>query len=127
MNLAPALLGVPVYIFFTATFIGIIPGTFAFAFLGSGLESIIDNQRSIYDMCVAEKGGFGLHVFAFSRCLDYPGIVSGIYCFGCGCITSGCDKEMAAHMILLYLFYLISPYEGEKTEGVFMMIREGVR
>jgi septum site-determining protein MinD len=36
--------------------IGIIPGTFAFAILGSGLDSIIMAQKAAYEACVAEKG-----------------------------------------------------------------------
>lgn len=45
INLAPALLGVSVKNFFFGTLIGIIPGTFAFAFIGSGLDSVIEAQR----------------------------------------------------------------------------------
>lgn len=44
VNLAPALLGVPLATFIIGTFIGIVPGTFTFAFLGTGLDSIIDTQ-----------------------------------------------------------------------------------
>ncbi|MGI9412990.1 MAG: TVP38/TMEM64 family protein [Hyphomicrobiales bacterium] len=62
VNLAPALLGVPLSTFVIATFIGIIPGTFAFAFLGAGLDSIIDKQRESYQACLdkqSEAGGAG--------------------------------------------------------------------
>lgn len=52
VNLAPALLGVPLATFAIATFIGIIPGTFAFSFLGAGLDSIIDKQRATYQACL---------------------------------------------------------------------------
>ena len=52
VNLAPALLNVPLTTFVVATFIGIIPGTFAFAFLGAGLDSIIDKQREAYQSCL---------------------------------------------------------------------------
>jgi uncharacterized membrane protein YdjX (TVP38/TMEM64 family) len=53
VNLAPALLGVPLATFVVATFIGIIPGTFAFAFVGAGLDSIIAKQREVYETCIA--------------------------------------------------------------------------
>ena len=33
------------------------PGTFAFAFLGSGLDSIIAEQKSAYEACVAAGRG----------------------------------------------------------------------
>ncbi len=39
-----------------ATFIGIIPGSYAFAWLGRGLGSVIDAQTVAHDMCVAKKG-----------------------------------------------------------------------
>ncbi|CAE7205096.1 merA [Symbiodinium microadriaticum] len=53
VNLAPAFLGVSLRIYVIGTFVGIIPGTFAFAFLGSGLDSIIEEQRAVYDACLA--------------------------------------------------------------------------
>ena len=56
VNLAPAFLGVPLRTYVLGTFIGIIPGTFAFAFLGSGLGSVIDAQKEANDACIAEKG-----------------------------------------------------------------------
>lgn len=55
VNLAPALLGVPMSTFIVSTFIGIIPGTFAFAFFGAGLDSIIDAQQKAYQACLTAK------------------------------------------------------------------------
>ncbi len=54
VNLAPALLGVSLPVYVSATFIGIIPGTFAFAFFGNGLESILVRQQEIYMRCLAK-------------------------------------------------------------------------
>jgi len=51
VNLAPALLGVHLKTFVVATFLGIIPGTFAFAFLGSGLDSVIEAQQEANRDC----------------------------------------------------------------------------
>ncbi len=56
VNLAPAFLGVPLRTFVLGTFFGIIPGTAAFSFLGSGLGSVIDAQKAANDACIAEKG-----------------------------------------------------------------------
>lgn len=42
VNLVPAFLGVPVATFAAATFIGIIPLTFAFALVGDGLGAVLD-------------------------------------------------------------------------------------
>ena len=39
-----------------ATFVGIIPGSFAFSFVGSGLDSIIMAQKAANQQCIAEKG-----------------------------------------------------------------------
>ena len=41
MNVAPALFRVPVRTYVIATFIGILPGTFAYAYLGEGVDSVI--------------------------------------------------------------------------------------
>jgi uncharacterized membrane protein YdjX (TVP38/TMEM64 family) len=57
VNLAAALFAVPLGTFFTATVIGVIPGALAFAFGGSGLDSVIDAQASAYQHCLAAGGG----------------------------------------------------------------------
>jgi uncharacterized membrane protein YdjX (TVP38/TMEM64 family) len=41
INIAPALFNVPVRTYVAATFIGILPGTFAYAYLGTGLDSVL--------------------------------------------------------------------------------------
>lgn len=57
VNIAPALANVKLRTFALATAIGIIPGTFAFSFVGQGLDSIIAAQSTAHDACVAEGGG----------------------------------------------------------------------
>jgi uncharacterized membrane protein YdjX (TVP38/TMEM64 family) len=42
------------------TAVGIVPGTFAFAFVGAGLDSIVSAQRGSFDQCVAEAAAKGL-------------------------------------------------------------------
>lgn len=54
VNLAPALLGVRTRTFVAATAIGILPGTFAFATLGSGLDSVIAAQEAANADCMAD-------------------------------------------------------------------------
>jgi len=56
VNVAPAILGVPLRTFVIGTFLGIIPATFAFASAGAGLESIILAAKAEFAQCVAEKG-----------------------------------------------------------------------
>ena len=53
VNLAPALFGVRLTTFVSATAIGIIPATFAFAFLGAELGSAITAQEAAYKACLA--------------------------------------------------------------------------
>lgn len=56
VNIAPALFNVRLSTYVITTFFGIIPGTIAFTVVGSGLDSIIDAQRSANLACIAEKG-----------------------------------------------------------------------
>jgi uncharacterized membrane protein YdjX (TVP38/TMEM64 family) len=53
VNLVPALCGVRLRTFVLATALGIIPGTFAFAFFGAGLGSAVTAQVDAYRACVA--------------------------------------------------------------------------
>jgi uncharacterized membrane protein YdjX (TVP38/TMEM64 family) len=53
VNLVPALVGVKLATFVSATVIGVVPATFAFAFFGSGLDSVIVMQEVAYRACVA--------------------------------------------------------------------------
>lgn len=56
VNLAPALLGVPLRTYVIGTFFGIIPGTFAFASAGAGLDGVIASAKSQYEACVTAQG-----------------------------------------------------------------------
>jgi uncharacterized membrane protein YdjX (TVP38/TMEM64 family) len=56
VNLAPALFGVPLKTFALATAVGIVPGTFAFAFAGAGLDSVIAAQKAAKMACIAAGG-----------------------------------------------------------------------
>lgn len=55
VNLAPALLGVKLRDYVIATFVGIIPGTFAFSLTGAGLDSVLTAQLQAYKQCLAEN------------------------------------------------------------------------
>lgn len=55
VNIAPALANVKLRTYVTTTFLGIIPGTFAFAFVGAGLDSIITAQQAAHVQCIAQK------------------------------------------------------------------------
>ena len=53
VNLVAALTGMQLKIFAAATGLGIIPATFAFAFVGAGLESVLTAQEEAYRACLA--------------------------------------------------------------------------
>jgi uncharacterized membrane protein YdjX (TVP38/TMEM64 family) len=53
INLVPAFCGVRLATFVAATAVGIIPGTFAIAFVGAGLDSVIAAQQAAYHLCLA--------------------------------------------------------------------------
>jgi uncharacterized membrane protein YdjX (TVP38/TMEM64 family) len=55
VNIAPALANVKFRTFAITTLIGIIPGTFAYAFVGAGLDSILNAQNAVHAQCIAEK------------------------------------------------------------------------
>jgi uncharacterized membrane protein YdjX (TVP38/TMEM64 family) len=56
VNIAPAVLGVPLRTFVLGTVIGITPATFAFAFAGAGLDSVILAAKNEHAACVAREG-----------------------------------------------------------------------
>ena len=59
VNLAPGLLGVNFATYVATTILGIIPGTFAFALAGNGLDSLIAAQQEHYQSCLAKMGAEG--------------------------------------------------------------------
>lgn len=59
VNLAPALLGVPLRTYVIGTFFGMIPGTAAFSIAGAGLGSVVEAQNAAYKACLAKNPGGG--------------------------------------------------------------------
>jgi uncharacterized membrane protein YdjX (TVP38/TMEM64 family) len=53
VNLAPALVGVRLATFVGATALGIVPGTFAYALVGEGLDSVIRAEGAAFRACLA--------------------------------------------------------------------------
>ena len=51
INIAPALFGVRLGTYVSATLIGILPGTFAYAFIGAGFDSVIAAQEAANPTC----------------------------------------------------------------------------
>jgi uncharacterized membrane protein YdjX (TVP38/TMEM64 family) len=72
INLVPALAGVRLKPYVGATVIGIIPGSFAFAFFGSGIESMFEAKIAAYKACLAAgqvacRLGLDVHMFKTPR------------------------------------------------------------
>lgn len=53
VNIAPAIFRMPLPSYALATGVGIVPGTFAFTFIGSGLDSVIAAQEAANPGCAA--------------------------------------------------------------------------
>lgn len=53
VNIAPALFGMSLRPYVAATFFGILPGTYAYAFIGAGLDSVIAAQEAASPGCAA--------------------------------------------------------------------------
>ena len=68
------MLGVGAGTYTLGTLIGIIPGTFAFAFVGAGLGSVIDAQAASYQACLAKTPSHGALMCEFS--LDTSALIT---------------------------------------------------
>jgi len=85
VNLAPGLLGVSFATYVATTFLGIIPGTFAFALAGNGLDSIIEAQRTQYLSCLAKTGSGGQESCSYTLdpgAMLTPELVAGLVALG---------------------------------------------
>jgi uncharacterized membrane protein YdjX (TVP38/TMEM64 family) len=81
VNLVPALCGVRLRTFVLATALGIIPGTFAFAFFGAGLGSALTAQIDAYRACVA-AGGTGCKLGFDPSAAVTPQLIAGLVALG---------------------------------------------
>jgi uncharacterized membrane protein YdjX (TVP38/TMEM64 family) len=96
VNIAPALVGVNLKTFVAATFIGIIPGTFAFAILGSGLDSIIAAQTVSYNRCVAVEGAANCVLDLDPAAVLTPQIVAALAALGIAALIPVALKRLKA-------------------------------
>jgi len=85
VNLAPGLLGVPFTTYVVTTFLGIIPGTFAFALAGNGLDSVIEAQQAAHQSCLAKAGQGGQELCPYGldpSALLTPELIVGLVALG---------------------------------------------
>lgn len=85
VNLAPGLLGVPFAIYVLTTFLGIIPGTFAFSLAGNGLDSVVEAQQAAHQSCLAKAGEGGQESCPYGlepSALLTPELIAGLVALG---------------------------------------------
>ena len=81
VNLAPALVGVPLRTFAVTTLVGIVPGTFAFAFAGEGLDSVLAAHKAAKEACLA-AGGADCYMRISPRALVTPKLLIALAALG---------------------------------------------
>ena len=104
VNLAPALLGVPLSTFVIGTILGIIPGTSAFAVAGAGLGSVVEAQNEIYANCLARAAADANVVCTYAidtRALVTPELLAAFVGLGIVAlipvVAKAWSKRYAAH------------------------------
>ncbi|MBI3434166.1 MAG: TVP38/TMEM64 family protein [Proteobacteria bacterium] len=81
VNLVPAVCGVRLTTFVAATAIGIVPGTFAFAFFGAGLDSVLAAQAAAYNSCLA-TGSAACHLDFDLKTAATPQLIGALVVLG---------------------------------------------
>jgi uncharacterized membrane protein YdjX (TVP38/TMEM64 family) len=51
VNIAPAIVGVPVKTFIWTTLVGVLPGTMAFTLAANSLDGVLDERKAVYNAC----------------------------------------------------------------------------
>src|SRR5262249_53984740 len=98
VNIAPALLGVPLRTYVVATFFGIIPATFAFAAAGASLDSVIMAAKSDYMSCVAKHGAHACKLQIHASELFTRELLLALVLLGCAAlIPVGLKKWRGSH------------------------------
>ena len=94
VNLVPAFAGVGLVPFVAATALGIIPGAVAYAFAGTGLDSIIAAQKSSYDACVA-AGHADCHLTFDATAILTPELIGALIALGAAGAGAGGGQALA--------------------------------
>jgi uncharacterized membrane protein YdjX (TVP38/TMEM64 family) len=95
VNLVPALCGVGLATFVTATALGIIPGTFAFAFFGAGLDSAIAAHATVYHTCLS-AGRPDCHLNFDPGAAATPQLIAGLVALGVLALVPIAVKQIKA-------------------------------
>jgi uncharacterized membrane protein YdjX (TVP38/TMEM64 family) len=95
VNLVPALCGVRLATFVAATALGIVPGTFAFAYFGAGLDSAVAAQVAAYRACVA-AGRAGCRLALDPSAAVTPELIAGLVALGVLALVPVAVKRLKA-------------------------------
>jgi uncharacterized membrane protein YdjX (TVP38/TMEM64 family) len=113
VNLVPAAFGVGLVPFVAATALGILPGAFAYAFFGAGLDSAVAAEESAYRACLAggaQQGPAPVAPLAGCR-LDFD-------------LAAAATPELIGALIALGLIALVPPavrlYGGRRLAKPFL-------
>ncbi|NRA87353.1 MAG: TVP38/TMEM64 family protein [Rhizobiales bacterium] len=83
VNLAPALLGARFWTYAWTTFVGIMPATFAYSFVGAGIGSILSNENEVYQNCILKNDSNNICEFNVSvGSLFSQELISGLVALG---------------------------------------------
>ncbi len=96
VNIAPAIAGVGLGTYALTTLIGIVPGTFAFSTLGSGLDSIITQQKAAYQTCIAENGAANCEFALDAGALVTPQLLAAFAALGVVALIPVVVKKLRA-------------------------------
>ncbi|MCA3555619.1 VTT domain-containing protein [Aestuariivirga sp.] len=78
VNAVAGLSRMPLSTFLAATAIGIIPGAIAFALVGSGLDTLVDDQALAFKVCAAQNGAENCQVSLSPVALISPELLWGL-------------------------------------------------
>lgn len=81
VNLVPAFAGVRLAPFVAATALGVIPGAVAFAFAGTGLDSVIAAQKNAYEACLGSGAG-DCHLAFDAKDMLTPQLIGALVALG---------------------------------------------
>lgn len=82
VNAVAGLSRMPLRTFLAATVIGIIPGSIAFALIGSGLDGVIDDQLMAFKVCAEENGAENCQLSLSPAMLISPELLWGLSALG---------------------------------------------
>ena len=96
VNIAAALAHLRLKTFVSATFLGIIPITIVFSFVGASLDSVIDAQRLAYEECLAQNGAAACHFDLSVSHLVTPQILIALGALGVVALAPVIIKKLMA-------------------------------